>query len=163
MIVKRLVYIVSLKDFVADVGAAHFQSHVAFLNALLGTLLQFVEGFNPVSRFRTAGTRGGTHPFQFCSVEIVRASNLRIHVVDAFLPFLQIVGIVPLVGVDARVVHLDDAGADAVEEVAVVCHHQDGHRRTAQHIFQPLDHFEVEVIGRLVENEQVGFTCQHSC
>ena len=43
-----------------------------------------------------------------------------------------------------------------------MCHHQDGHRRTAQHVLQPFNHFQVEVVGRLVEDEQVRLSCQHS-
>ena len=68
VLTKRLAHILRLKNLVADVGAAHLQPHVALLDALLGTLLQFVERLNPVSRFRGSGTGSRAHPFQLCSI-----------------------------------------------------------------------------------------------
>ena len=56
-------------------------------------------------------------------------------------------------------------GANLVEEVAVVAHHEDGVFKVAQIVFEPFHSFEVKVVGRFVEEEVVGFTeeglCQH--
>ena len=50
-----------------------------------------------------------------------------------------------------------DFGTDAVEEVTVVRHHQQAEVGAAQVFFEPFRHIEVEVVGRLVEYQQVGF------
>ena len=65
---KGLAHVLRFKDFVADVRAIHLQPYIPFFDALLGTLLQFVEGFNPVTGFRGTGTGSAAHPFQLCSI-----------------------------------------------------------------------------------------------
>ena len=57
-------------------------------------------------------------------------------------------------------VHLQDAVADVVQEIAVVSHHQQGHSATLQVVFQPLDHVDVKVVGRLIENEHLRLVNQ---
>ncbi len=66
--------------------------------------------------------------------------------------------IAAVVRVDARVVDLPDPGADRVEEPAVVADHE--HRDRAglervQVLGEPGDGLDVEVVGRLVEHQQV--------
>ena len=97
-----------------------------------------------------------SHPLQLSAVEVVGAFDFGREVFEAFLPLLQVIAVVAAVGVDAAVVHLDDRRADAVEEVAVVGHHEDGHGGAAEGVFEPFYHLEVEVVGGFVEDEQVG-------
>ena len=61
-------------------------------------------------------------------------------------------------GVELRRALLDvhDAVHAAIEELAIVRDHQQRARVAAQPFFQPYDCVEVEVIGRLVEQQQVG-------
>ena len=83
---------------------------------------------------------------------------------NAFCTFFQIVVVVASVGIELLVGKLYDAVADAVEEVAVVRHHQQGHRPAAvQVVLQPLHHLQVEVVGRLVEYQQLRVVDQHVC
>ncbi len=49
----------------------------------------------------------------------------------------------------------DDAGHDAVEEVAVMADEDDGAGVTGQHFLEHVQCFEIEVVGRLVEHEHV--------
>ena len=62
-------------------------------------------------------------------------------------------------------VDVDGVGANLVEEVAVVAHHEDGVFKVAQIVFKPFHSFEVKVVGRFVKEKVVGFTeeglCQH--
>ena len=53
-------------------------------------------------------------------------------------------------------VQLQDPLRDVVEEVAVVGDRDDGARVLLEEALQPLDRLGVEVVGRLVEQEQVG-------
>ena len=41
-------------------------------------------------------------------------------------------------------------------------YHQNRHRRTAQHVLEPFYHLQIQMVGRLVKDEQVWFACQHS-
>jgi hypothetical protein len=47
-------------------------------------------------------------------------------------------------------------GADLVQEVAVVRDDDDGGLALVQHVFQPADGVDVEVVGRFVEQQDVG-------
>ncbi len=53
-------------------------------------------------------------------------------------------------------VELEDPAGDVVEEVAVVGDDQDGAGIIAQMAFQPVHALGVEMVGRLVEQQQVG-------
>ena len=60
------------------------------------------------------------------------------------------------------VVEFDDVVTDMVEEVAVVGHHQNGQPLFAEEVLQPFDHGDVEVVGRLVEQQQVGVVDEYA-
>ena len=68
--------------------------------------------------------RHATHPFKFCTVEIVGTGYFCPFVVNALLTLLKIVGIVATIGINGMVVQFEDEGADTVEEKAVVRHHE---------------------------------------
>ncbi len=53
-------------------------------------------------------------------------------------------------------IQLPDPVGDGIQESAVVGHHDDRAVPRLQLFFQPLDALDVEVIGRLVEQQQVG-------
>ena len=60
------------------------------------------------------------------------------------------------VAVDHLVVHVGDAVDAGVEELSVVRHQQDAAGVAREVLLQPQDGFEVEVVGRLVQQQQVG-------
>ena len=63
--------------------------------------------------------------------------------------------VVAAVGDDVAVVDLDDLRDHAVHEVAVVRGHEDGGGGVAEEALQPDDRLDVEVVGRLVEQQDV--------
>ena len=69
-------------------------------------------------------------------------------------------GVVALVGNAAAAVELQDPAGDVVEEVAVVGDDQDRARIVAQMAFQPVHRLGVEMVGRLVEQQQIGLVEQ---
>ena len=101
------------------------------------------------------------HPFQFPPIEVVGAGNLRTGVVDTFLMLVKIIRIVAAIGIDGAVVEFQDNGANSVEEETVVSDHQERAVASVQIAFQPLNHFKVEMVGGLVENDEVGLRNQH--
>ena len=134
----------------------HLQTHGSLFHTLFGHLLQLVEGILPVFRFVSPGLRHAPHPLQFGAVEVVGAGYLLVEVVDTFLPFLQVIGVVASVSVDGGIVHLDDGGADVVEKVSVMRHHKDAFGAGGKLFLQPFYHLDVEVVGRLVQHQHVG-------
>ncbi len=51
-------------------------------------------------------------------------------------------------------------GDRAIEEVAVVAHEKQGPGIACEHLLQEVERLEVEVVGGLVQHEQVGGTRQ---
>ena len=74
---------------------------------------------------------------------------------QALALLLQVGGVVALVGDAAAAVDLQDPAGDVVEEVAVVGDDQHRARVVAQRPLQPGDALGVQVVGRLVEQQQV--------
>ncbi len=91
-------------------------------------------------------------------LDLLRA--LLPHALDALLARLQVRGVVALVQVDVPVRHLGHAVDHVVHELAVVAHHDDGALVAAQKAFEPLDAFQIQVVGRLVEHEHLGVAHQ---
>jgi hypothetical protein len=55
----------------------------------------------------------------------------------------------------------EDARADAVQEVAVVAHHQHAAGEGDQRLLQHAQRGQVEVVGRLVEDQEVAAALEH--
>ena len=75
---------------------------------------------------------------------------------EPFLLGLEVRRVVALVGVGLAAVELEDPLGDVVEEVPVVGDRQDGARVALEVALQPLHRLGVEVVGGLVEEQQVG-------
>ena len=101
------------------------------------------------------------HPFEFAPQEVAHLVGLGVVVGDPFGAFLQIVLVVTLVDIDLAVVEFHHAIADAVEEITVVGDHEQGAAGTFQIILQILDRIGVQVVGRLVEDQEIGFRGEH--
>ncbi len=69
---------------------------------------------------------------------------------------LQVGRVVALVGVGAAAVEFEDPLGDVVQEVPVVGDGQDRALVLGEVLFEPLHALGVEVVGRLVEQQQVG-------
>ena len=75
---------------------------------------------------------------------------------QAGLLLLEPRGVVALERDAVAAVELEDPAGDVVEEVAVVGHGEDGAGVFVQEPLEPRDRLGVEVVGRLVEQQQVG-------
>ena len=155
LVTVALVHMVGREDFLADVGALHVQFHLPVVAALLGAFLQVIEGVDAVLCLVGACLRLAAHPVQLGAQQVAGPFHLGILGLDALGALFQVVVVVAAVGEDAVLVHLQDAVADVVQEVAVVGHHQQGHTAALQVVLQPLDHVDVEVVGGLVQDEHL--------
>ena len=129
----------------------------------MGFLLQFVEGLLTIAGLVPSGAGHAAHPVELGAIEVVGSGNLRAQGIDTLLPFFEVVGVVALIGVDRVVVEFHDDGADTVEEVTVVCDHQQRGSVVRELSLEPLDGREVEVVRGLVEDEEIGLCDEHLC
>ena len=75
----------------------------------------------------------------------------------ALVLLLLVPGVAAGIEVQALVPQLDDLADGDVEEVAVVGDQHEGVRVGVEILFEPVAGFQVEMVGRLVEQQQVGF------
>lgn len=81
-----------------------------------------------------------------------------------FAPFfaeLQVFGVVYFIVVDSSHGHFNGTGRDVIHKFAVVADDDDGFPIVDKELFQPLDGLDVEVVGRLVQQQYVRF-CSNS-
>ena len=150
-----LAEVVRLEYLVADVSGFHLQAHFVIVHALLGHFLQFIESLLAIARLVSTGLRHAAHPLQLRPIEVVGTLYLHTLGIQPLLPLLQVIAVVSFITVYALVVNLQDFRAGTVEEIAVVRHHQQRYRGAAQIVLQPLHHVQVQVIGRLVQDQQL--------
>ncbi len=65
--------------------------------------------------------------------------------------------VVANVHLNLAVVDIHDMRADFIQKVAVVRDHDDRVRKVYQELFQPVDGVDIKVVGRLVQEEDIGF------
>ena len=78
----------------------------------------------------------------------------------AFLAKHQILGVVHLVIIDTSHRNFNGTGRDVIHKFAVVADDDDGFPIVDKELFQPLDGLDVEVVGRLVQQQYVRFLQQ---
>ncbi|SKY83302.1 30S ribosomal protein S5 [Mycobacteroides abscessus subsp. abscessus] len=74
---------------------------------------------------------------------------------DTLCLLLQVGGVVALIGVGTTTVQLEDPLGHVVQEVSVVSHGQDGTRVSSQVLLKPQHALGVQVVGGLIEQQQV--------
>ena len=123
---------------------------------------EFVVAVHAVAGLGGARGRAAPDPFEFALEELLAAGFLGLVVGLAQGLAFEEGGVVALVGEERAVSQFHDAGGYAVEEVAVVRDEQASARIRLEELFQPFDGLHVEMVGRLVEDEQVGLGQQRA-
>ena len=103
-----------------------------------------------------AGLRRHAHPVELALERLARARTPASAPGEGAPASARANGVVALEGKPAAVVELEDPLGDVVEEVAVVGDRHDGAGVGLQRALEPVDRLGVEVVGGLVEKEQVG-------
>jgi hypothetical protein len=76
---------------------------------------------------------------------------------------LAVRAVVAEIAVGIGPVELDDSIGDVFQEVAVVADEDEGEIRLAEEGFEPEDAFEIEMVGRLIEEQEIGLANQLAC
>ena len=143
--------VVHFQYFAADALGLHGELRAAVVEAGVCLFLQLVEGVDACLGFGAAGLGHAAHPVELGAVKALGFLHFDALVVFPFRFFAQIVVVVAAVVVEAAVVQFEDVLAHVVEEVAVVCHHEDGQPLARQEVLQPFNHLYVQMVGWLVE------------
>ena len=160
-VVESLAHILTFENLRTYIYGRSLQPYLSVFDALLCHLLQLVESILAIFRFMSACLRLTSHPVEFSPVEILRVLDFGSQIVHSLLPLLQIVGIIAAVGVDGAVVEFQNRIAHLVQEESVVRYHEDGLVAAVQITFQPFYHLQVQMVGRLIQHQEVGFRNQH--
>ena len=156
-VAKGLIEVVCLEYLAANIGCLYIQLYIIVIETLLGYLLQFIKSIFPVTCLMPSGFAAYAASIQApYDTGYWRVLSLRSWLRCALRVFPDNSCNCPLYGIYTAIVYLDYLRADAVEEVAVVRHHQQSEVGTAQIIFQPFGHIKVEVVGRLIQYKGSG-------
>ena len=123
--IESLRHILALEYFRADVHILRLESHLSFFHALLSFGFEVVKRLLTVACLMSTCLGLSAHPFQFAAIQIVGTLYFGTCGIDALLTLLHIVAEVAAIGIYGMVVEFENEVAHAVEEVAVVCHHQE--------------------------------------
>src|SRR5690606_21110650 len=67
----------------------------------------------------------------------------------------QVAGVRSGIVLDTAEGEIERAGGDPVEKIAVVRNNQAGAAPTSQEVFEPVEHRKIEMVGRLIEQQQI--------
>ncbi len=130
------------------------------LAGLLRLDRHFLVALQPGLVLGLAGLGARADPGQFVLEPLLQLLVLLALDLEPLGLLLQVRGVVALVGVRAAAVELEDPLGDVVQEVPVVGDRQDGARVGGQVLLEPQHALGVEVVGGLVEQQQVGLAQQ---
>src|ERR1700722_2647430 len=122
----------------------------------VGDLEQFLVALVARLRFGLPRLRRGRNPLLLALKRAPPRLTLAAFLLEPLLLLPQPGRIISFVGNAAAVVEFQNPAGDVVEKVAVVGDDQDRARIIAQMAFEPMDRLGVEMVGRLVEQQQFG-------
>ena len=103
-----------------------------------------------------AGGRAPPQPRQLGAGQVAALALGRRLALGPLGPGVEVGGVAAVVDVGGPAVELEDPGRHPVEHVAVVGDEDEAAGEGGEPLLQPRDRVEVEVVGRLVEHEQVA-------
>ena len=162
LVAVGLGHTVSLDHLVAQTGTVGDKDFELLFALLLVLVQQFVVGVQTILTLRLAGLGSHAHPLQLALEGLAAFAGLLLLHLHAFGLLLEPRGIVALPGDTLAAVEFENPAGHMVEEVTVV---RDGDNRTGilvQVLFEPVDRLGVEVVGRLVEQQDVGLLQQQA-
>ena len=122
----------------------------------LGLVVQLVVRREAGLALRLAGLRRHPHPLEFTGERALSCFVASLLALEPFLLLLQPAGVVALEGEALAAIEFEDPLGDVVEEVPVVGDGDDRAGVVTEEPLEPVDRLGVEVVGRLVEQQQVG-------
>ncbi len=128
---------------------------------IVGTILELFGrhlfvGFDPGLRFGLASLGAHPDPFQFASQVLFASLLLAFFQSHSFGAVFQPRAVVAFERDAAAAIDFEDPLGHVVQEVTIVGDGHNGALVVGQVLFQPRNGFGIEVVGRFVEQQQVG-------
>ena len=144
-----------IDDLVAEVR--RFRNNQLNLSGADGCVLRgdFIIAFQASEIAAQTRLRRAADPFDFAAQKTAPPRLRLVFGIFALLFRGKKVGIRTFAGEKFAVVKLNDAGCDAVEKVAVVSDEQARPAVTGKELFDSGNRLHIEVVGRLVEQQQI--------
>ena len=130
------------------------------LEPLLIGLDQLVIGLEARLGFGLPRLGRGGDPFLLALDHLLARRILALFLGKALGLLAEIGRVIALIGNAPAAIELENPARHIVEEVAVMGDDQDGARIVAQMMLEPVHAFGIEMVGRLVEQQQVGLAQQ---
>ena len=109
-----------------------------------------------------ARRRGLPDPFKLARESFLFARFLAAFLLHPLRLLFKIGRIIALVGVIRTAIELENPFHHIVEEIAVVRDHQHGAGIFLEMVFEPFDGFSIQMVGRLVQEQDRGFLDQQA-
>ena len=155
-------HVLGFDDLVAQAGAVgdeDFEFLFLFLDSLVQ---QFVVTVKTCLSLGLAGLGRHTHPFELTLQGLLALALGFLLLGQALGLLFQPAAVIALPGDALAAVQLQNPAGHVVEEVTVVGHGNDRALILLQVLLQPVDGLGIEVVGRLVEQQDVGFLQQQA-
>ena len=116
-------------------------------------VFQFLKPVDTKLLFGASCSCTALNPCKFLAVEALAFAFCgKLHFFSLCFEF-QILGIVCWIGIQFSVIKFYDAVYHPFQEITVMSDHQDSPGKALEIAFQPVYHFAVNVVGRLVQNQ----------
>ena len=111
--------------------------------------------YAPLS-LRRPGLRAAAHPLQLSAIQSPPLSFCGKRHFLTRCPVLQIYFVVSLVAIQLAIGQFQDHVGDPIQKIAIVRHHKNRAAKLFEIAFQPLDGITVDMVGRLVQDENIA-------
>ncbi len=102
------------------------------------------------------------YPHLFLSQLAIELGIFQLFDPQPLLFALLVLVIVAGPGGDHAAVQIDDPGRQLVDKLTVVGDKHDGTTEILEELFQPVDSLDIQVVGRFVQQQQIGITSQRT-
>ena len=156
LLAESLADAVCLDDLVAQSRPVGDEDFELFLALLLLLVEQFVVAVQTRLALCLTCLGRHAHPFQLAFQRLAALACHLLFLLHALRLLLEPRGVVALPGNAFASVEFENPACHVVEEVAVVRHGDDRAFVLCQVLFEPVNAFGIQMVGRLVEQQHVG-------
>ena len=143
-----------LDDRIAQPGRERSQLHLPVLRDLFPVPESF-EAADMGLLLGRPGPRPPHHPGQILFIKLGHPAFCRQGIIQSLLLHLQILGVTAVIAESAAPVQFNGLIGDRVQKIAVMGDQQQGFLPVLQIFLQPGHHTQVQMVGRLIQDQQV--------
>ena len=139
----------------------HAKLHLLLHIGTFHLLGQIIERINPTFTLGCTRFWHLSHPFQLPPKGIAILLSLTGLNLFAHRLLLYKIAVIPLIRIQNAPVQLQYFIANTIQKITIVRHQQQCQIFITQILLQPLNHVQIQVVGRLIQNQQIGHINQN--